>query len=141
MAMGSSSGRGGVKNDINVTPLVDVVLVLLIIFMVITPMLTRGKDVALPKAKVNQQDEPPKDPLVVTVTPDGKIWIETDEAPGNLLESRIGQMVREAPTRPLLLKGDREMTVGKIREVMGRLKKAGAKSIDLAVEDNKGGSS
>jgi biopolymer transport protein TolR len=141
MAMGGSSSGGGVKNDINVTPLVDVVLVLLIIFMVITPMLTRGKDVALPKAKVNQKDEPPKDPLVVTITPDGKVWIETDEAPGSLLESRIGQMVRESPNRPLLLKGDREMTVGKIREVMDRLKKAGAKSIDLAVEDNKGGSS
>src|SRR5688572_19457528 len=107
MAMGSSSGGGGVKNDINVTPLVDVVLVLLIIFMVITPMLTRGKDVALPKAKINQEEAPPKDPLVVTITPDGKTWIETEEAPGNLLEQRIGQMVREAPTRPLLLKGDR----------------------------------
>jgi biopolymer transport protein TolR len=140
MAMGPSSS-GGVKNDINVTPLVDVVLVLLIIFMVITPMLTRGKDVALPKAKVNQGEEAPKDPLVVTITPDGKTWIETDEAPGGTLDTRIAQMVREAPTRPLLLKADRDMTVGKIRAVMDRLKKAGAKSIDLAVEDNKGGSS
>jgi biopolymer transport protein TolR len=140
MAMGPSSS-GGVKNDINVTPLVDVVLVLLIIFMVITPMLTRGKDVALPKAKVNQGEEPPKDPLVVTITPDGKTWIETEEAPGTALDTRIADMVRAAPTRPLLLKADREMTVGKIRAVMDRLKKAGAKSIDLAVEDNKGGSS
>jgi biopolymer transport protein TolR len=137
MAMGPSS-EGGVKGDINVTPLVDVVLVLLIIFMVITPMLTRGKDVSLPKAKPKHTDEAPKDPLVVSVTSDGRLWIETDEAPGDALEREVGRLVHDSPSRPILLKGDKDLTVGKIRSVMDRLKKAGAKTIDLAVEE-KGG--
>src|SRR5688572_1512082 len=110
MAMGPSSGRG-VKNDINVTPLVDVVLVLLIIFMVITPMLTRGKDVALPKANTKQgTDEPPRDPLVVSITADGRLWLETNEARGDTLEREIVRLVREAPGRPILLKGDRDLS-------------------------------
>ena len=57
MGMSAGSNKGGPKNDINVTPLVDVVLVLLIIFMVVTPMLQRGKDVTLPKAKQQSEEK------------------------------------------------------------------------------------
>ncbi len=138
MAMGGGGSGKGVKNDINVTPLVDVVLVLLIIFMVITPMLSRGKDVPLPKAHIEQKDKPPRDPLVVSVTSDGKVWVESDEAPGAKLEQDVMKLLQEAPDRPILLKGDRELEVGKIREVMDRVKKCGAKTIDLAVEEAKG---
>src|SRR5690349_8813220 len=109
MAMGGNSGKGGAKAEINVTPLVDVVLVLLIIFMVITPMLSRGKDVPLPKAHIEKEDKPPRDPLVVSVTSDGKVWVESDEAPGGKLEEAIMDLLRAAPDRPILLKGDRDL--------------------------------
>jgi biopolymer transport protein TolR len=140
MAMGGGGSSGGVKGDINVTPLVDVVLVLLIIFMVVTPMLTRGKDVPLPKAKVEKSQEPPKDPLVVSITSDGKIWIETNEAVGEDLEKQIQKVVHDTPDRPIMLKGDRALNAGKVRVLMDRVKKAGAKSIDLAVEEGHGSS-
>ena len=68
MAFGGSSK--GVKNEINITPLVDVVLVLLIIFMVITPMLQRGKEVHLPKAHQPEEEKKAADPLVLSVTAD-----------------------------------------------------------------------
>ena len=72
--MGMDVGsKGGVRSDINITPLVDVVLVLLIIFMVITPMLQRGKHVELPKAHHVQTGQQNADPLFVTVTKDGKV--------------------------------------------------------------------
>ena len=73
MAFGGSSR--GVKNDINVTPLVDVVLVLLIIFMVVTPMLDQGATVTLPKAKVVDKSEKP-DALTISVPADESIWVE-----------------------------------------------------------------
>jgi len=70
MAM-TAGGRGGIKSDINVTPLVDVVLVLLIIFMVVTPMLQRGKDVKLPVATKQKHEEGKDvDPMIVSVTAD-----------------------------------------------------------------------
>ena len=76
MAMGGGSGKG-VKNEINVTPLVDVVLVLLIIFMVVTPMLQRGKDVRLPQAQKTDEESKEADPLVLSLTDDKRIWIES----------------------------------------------------------------
>src|SRR3954466_2046503 len=74
--------NGGVRSDIHVTPLVDVVLVLLIIFMVITPMLQRGKSVDLPKARhavANKTQGP--DPLFISVTKDGGAYVESDKVP------------------------------------------------------------
>ena len=76
MAM-AAGGRGGIKSDINVTPLVDIVLVLLIIFMVVTPMLQRGKDVKLPVATKQKHEEGKDvDPMIVSVTADKRIWLE-----------------------------------------------------------------
>src|SRR5678809_1526346 len=79
MAMATGAGRGKVKADINITPLVDVVLVLLIIFMVVTPMLQRGRDVHLPKANKVAEEKKQVDPLVLSLTADHKIWVESKE--------------------------------------------------------------
>jgi biopolymer transport protein ExbD len=136
MAM-TTGGRGGVKSDINVTPLVDVVLVLLIIFMVVTPMLQRGKDVVLPKAKVIDKDPGSGDPLILSVTSDKRVWVDKDAYDPAGLEQRLRDEIIEQPTRPFLLKGDARVTVGDIRKVMAIARKAGARGVRIAVEQVK----
>jgi biopolymer transport protein TolR len=133
MAM-TAGGSKGIKNDINVTPLVDVVLVLLIIFMVITPMLQRGKDVHLPKANNPEKDQKEGDPLIVSITPDRKVYIEANAVTEESLETSITPFIEKDPTRKMLLKGDEALVVGDVRKVMDHLKKAGAKGVELAVE-------
>jgi biopolymer transport protein ExbD len=136
MAM-TSGGTGKVKSDINVTPLVDVVLVLLIIFMVVTPMLQRGKDVQLPKAKVVDRDPGGGDPLILSVTSDKRIWVDKDSYDENGFAQRLRDEIMAQPNRPLLLKGDSRVTVGDIRKVMAIARKAGARGVRVAVEQIK----
>jgi biopolymer transport protein ExbD len=133
MAMNAGDARG-LKSNINVTPLVDVVLVLLIIFMVITPMLQRGKDVHLPRADNPDQEKDDGDPLIVSVTPDKKVWIESRDVEESQLEYKLAEMLEKDPARRMLLKGDEALVVGDVRKVMDHLKKAGAKGVALAVE-------
>jgi len=133
----AAGGGKGVKNDINVTPLVDVVLVLLIIFMVITPMLQRGKPVTLPKAKNTGEEKQKSDPLIVSVTTDKKMWIEANDIAEGEFESNLSAEFVKEPNRRVLLKGDQQLTVGDVRKVMDHAKKAGAKAVELAVEEIK----
>ncbi len=136
MAM-TAGGKGGIKSDINVTPLVDVVLVLLIIFMVVTPMLQRGKDVVLPRSKVIDKDPGSGDPLILSVTSDKRIWVDKDSYDEAGLEQRLRDEVIAQPNRPFLLKGDSRVTVGAIRKVMAIARKAGARGVRIAVEQIK----
>jgi biopolymer transport protein ExbD len=133
----AAGGSKGVKNDINVTPLVDVVLVLLIIFMVITPMLQRGKPVHLPKANKIGGEDSKSDPLILSVTTDRKLWVESDQVSEDQLETRIAAELVSEPNKRLLLKGDEALTVGDVRKVMAHAKSGGAKAVQLAVEELK----
>jgi biopolymer transport protein TolR len=137
MAGAVGGSKGGVKNDINITPLVDVVLVLLIIFMVVTPMLQRGRDVHLPKARETGDDKQQADPLVLSLTPDRKIWVESAEVDEDKIESRIAEDMAADPNKRVLLKGDDTLTVGDVRQLMDHVKKGGAKTVELAVEQIK----
>lgn len=136
MAM-SAGGKGGVKNEINVTPLVDVVLVLLIIFMVVTPMLQRGKDVRLPQVSKPDEEKKETDPIIMSVTTDKKIWIESTSYPEAQAEVELAAKLRESPGKPILLKGDESLTFGDIRKVMDLARKAGAKGVGLGVQERK----
>jgi biopolymer transport protein ExbD len=137
MAM-TAGGKGGIKSDINVTPLVDVVLVLLIIFMVVTPMLQRGKDVVLPKSRVVDKDPGSGDPLILSITSDKKVWVDKDAYEDEAaLEQRLRDEIIAQPTRPFLLKGDNRVTVGDVRKVMATARKAGARGVRVAVEQVK----
>jgi biopolymer transport protein TolR len=136
MAM-AAGGKGGIKSDINVTPLVDVVLVLLIIFMVVTPMLQRGKDVMLPKAKVIDKDPGTGDPLILSITSDKRVWVDKDAFDMNALEQKLRDEIIAQPTRPFLLKGDSRVTVGDVRKVMAIARKAGARGVRIAVDQVK----
>jgi biopolymer transport protein ExbD len=136
MAM-TAGDRGKVKSDINVTPLVDVVLVLLIIFMVVTPLLQRGKSVALPPSHLIDKESKSGDPLILSITADKAIWVDKDKVDEAGLEQKIRDEVIANPYRPILVKGDRTITVGDVRKVMAIARKAGARGVQLAVEQIK----
>ena len=128
----------GVKSEINVTPLVDVVLVLLIIFMVITPMLQRGKDVRLPQASKRENDKSDKsDPLVVSITKDREVYLESTPYKETELGDQIREELTNDPGKKILLKGDEALTVGDVRQVMEIARKSGARGISLGVEEKK----
>ncbi|RPH71638.1 MAG: biopolymer transporter ExbD [Myxococcaceae bacterium] len=133
MAVG---GKRGVMADINVTPLVDVVLVLLIIFMVVTPMLQRGKDVKLPIATKQKEPGPePPDPLIVSITPDKRIWLEKDPVTDDQLKQALAGKLAAEPWKPILVKGDQSLTFGDVRRVLKDAQDAKAKSVKLGVEE------
>src|SRR6476620_12043962 len=115
MAMSGGGKKGGIKSDINVTPLVDVVLVLLIIFMVVTPMLQRGKDVKLPiAAKQKHEEDKGVDPMIISVTPDKRIWLEKDPVTDDELKQALGGKLAAEPWKPILVKGDQSLTFGDV---------------------------
>jgi biopolymer transport protein ExbD/biopolymer transport protein TolR len=132
-------GKSGVRSDINITPLVDVVLVLLIIFMVVTPMLQRGKSVELPKAKhaaAGGENQP--DPLFVSVTKDGSVYLEQDKTPSGQEAVTEAMKAAAAERKRVMLKADVDTEYGKVRPVLDWASKAKLKGVSLAAEELKG---
>src|SRR5437588_10493821 len=103
--MGFAATESGVRSDINSTPLVDVVLVLLIIFMVVTPMLQRGKSVELPKARHAIAGQGPE-PAFISVTRDGQVYVEQEKTPAT--REQVMEAMREANEggKRVMLKAD-----------------------------------
>jgi biopolymer transport protein TolR len=137
MSMAAGGKRGAVKADINVTPLVDVVLVLLIIFMVVTPMLQRGKDVKLPIAAKQKHDKegPDTDPMIVSITADRKVFLEKDPVDDQGLTQALATKLAAESWKPILVKGDQSLTFGDVRHVLKDAQSAKAKSVKLGVEE------
>lgn len=137
MAMNVGGSNHGVKADINITPLVDVVLVLLIIFMVVTPMLQRGKPVQLPQVHQPDKENKEGDPLILSITDDKKMYIEHDAYDEAGLEAKLREEFAAQPGRKVLLKGDERLTYGEVRKLLEIVRKAGAKGIALGVQEIK----
>jgi biopolymer transport protein ExbD len=132
----ATGGKGGVVANINVTPLVDVVLVLLIIFMVVTPMLQRGKDVKLPIATKQKHEEAKDvDPMIVSITADKKVFLEKDEVTDQSLVAQLSAKLAAEAWKPILVKGDQSLTFGDVRHVLKDAQDAKAKSVKLGVEE------
>jgi biopolymer transport protein ExbD/biopolymer transport protein TolR len=132
------SGKG-VKSDINVTPLVDVVLVLLIIFMVITPLLQRGKAVVLPRARNLSELKKGGDPILVSVTSDGKIFVDKKEVQKKDLSEALVAEMANLPGAPVMMKGDRGVDYKTVREVILEVSKTRLVGISLAASQIKPG--
>jgi biopolymer transport protein TolR len=118
--------------DINVTPLVDVVLVLLLVFMVTAPMMSQGIDITLPTA--NQVDDQPEDRLTVTLNAEGRAFIGQQVLALPLLEDRIRAMMAGRPSRVVYLRADEAVRYGKVIEVVDLLKRCGVERIGFAYE-------
>jgi biopolymer transport protein TolR len=129
--MAFSSSSKSVKSEINVTPLVDVVLVLLIIFMVITPLLQHGKPVELPFAESASDGK--KDPIFLSITADGGLWVEKTQVPLAALRDTLATAATERPGAPLVLKGERDLDYKIVRQVLAELAKGNLPGVSLAV--------
>jgi biopolymer transport protein ExbD len=134
MAMDVGGARGGVKSDINVTPLVDVMLVLLIIVMLIAPMLQKGVDVRLPEAG-NTVDKPEtQNQTILAVTADRRYYVNGIQVSENDLLSRIQGALEEKREKVVLIKGDTDAPYSAIMEVMDRLREAQIEDVGLITE-------
>ena len=134
MGMGASSA-GEYKSDINITPLVDVVLVLLIIFMVITPLLQMGYDVKVPP-KTNQPTPPtpPTDLMIVSLTPQDKIFLNKEEVNAQTLALRLTEILKNRANKTIFFSGDDASNYGEVIKVMDICRSAGAKSMGIVME-------
>jgi biopolymer transport protein TolR len=135
--MSMEVGGKGVKSDINVTPLVDVVLVLLIIFMVITPLLQRGKAVQLPQAKLVSELKAGGDPILLSVTRDKKIFLDKNEVKKENLADALTNEMAAMPGSPIMLKGDRDLDYKTVREVILEVTKTHVMGVSLAASELK----
>ena len=134
MAMDVGGAKGGVKSDINVTPLVDVMLVLLIIMMLVAPLLQQGVPLTLPSA-MNTVDKPDTaDQTVVYVDAQGKLYVNQIEIPAADVPGRLQTVFEEKTDRTVYLRGDQDAPYSAIMEMMDALRKAGIDTVALLTE-------
>jgi biopolymer transport protein TolR len=142
VTIGNRGGRGGSRyrpmSDINVTPLVDVMLVLLVVFMVTAPLLTVGVPVDLPQTQAPPINEP-KEPTVITVNKEGVIYIQDGVVPTDNLVAKLQAITGSNPDAVLYVRGDKDINYGKVLEVMSLISNAGFHKVSLVAEAPKGG--
>lgn len=119
--------------DINVTNLVDVVLVLLIIFMIAAPMLQSGIDVSLPQSATRTKDV--TQGVVITISKDNKIFVEDQPVLLKDLGKRLGQLKASKRVSTIYLRADKEVSYGLVVKIVGQIKKAGIEDLGLVTEE------
>lgn len=115
-------------SEINVTPFVDVMLVLLVIFMVTAPLLQQGIDVNLPQAR--GKELPPSERVIITIKKDGLIYIDKAAVTVEMLKARLAN----TPQREVFLKADKTIPYGLVAEIMGEIKEAGIEKLGMITE-------
>ncbi len=133
MAMGGRNDNRGIMAEINVTPLVDVMLVLLVIFMVTAPMMQQGVQVNLPKANTKAMT-PQDEAVVVSVDKNGKTFINRDEIPASDLRDRLTSMFANREKKEVFLKADAGVPYGEVVRAMADIKGAGIERLGMVTE-------
>ena len=141
MQLGSASRHFGsaenaVRSDINVTPLVDVCLVLLIIFMVVVPMLATGIEVELPETAKPQQMPEGSRQLNVSIKADGSIFVDANWVPRERVAGVLAELHAQGPDENVVIKGDRRLKYREVRAVMQMVNEAGFRGVGLVAERN-----
>lgn len=137
MSMDVGGSKGGPKSDINVTPLVDVMLVLLIIMMLVAPMLQKGVDVQLPMA-ANTADKPDNDKqTVVAVDSANRLWVNGIQVAKHEFTDRVKTILEDKTDKVVLIKGDQDASYSAIMEAMDYLHEAQIEDIGLITEAKK----
>jgi biopolymer transport protein TolR len=132
------SGDSGENNytplaEINVTPMVDVMLVLLVIFMVAAPLLTVSVPINLPKSSAAQATTPPE-PLIVSVNAAGETFIGDNPVSGDDLKTQLGELATQDPTRLVFVRGDRAIQYGTLMDLLDLVNHAGFAKVSLLAE-------
>ena len=135
MALGGNNNKR-FMSDINVTPLVDVMLVLLIIFMVTAPMMMQGVEVNLPKT-TTKSIKSPEDPLILTVTKKGELFIEKNSLTLETIEPKLKSILKYRRDKQVLLKADKDIPYGFVIQVVSRVKRAGIDKLGMITEPEK----
>jgi biopolymer transport protein TolR len=128
MSLDSNSDR--LMSDINVTPFVDVMLVLLIIFMVTAPMMVQGVDVSLPEA-TSKPLETEKEPLVITINKENKVFINDYEVSVGFLQDKLKQVLENRTDREVYFRADKNIPYGVVVQVMSEIKDAGVDKLGM----------
>ncbi|MES1940469.1 Biopolymer transport protein [Salinisphaera sp. T5B8] len=136
----SIRGKRRLASEINVVPYIDVMLVLLIIFMVTAPLLTTGVEVDLPDAAAQALDTEDNDPIVLSVTRDGELYLNVGANPDEPLSSDevtdiAARVIRERPDAPVAVKGDGSGSYGNVVRGMVLLQRAGAEQVGLLTDN------
>jgi len=134
----SSNNNNRLLSEINVTPFVDVMLVLLVIFMVTAPILYQGVDVNLPKASSEPIPSKSQKNIIVTINKEGKIYIEKEELTLRKLKARVKTLVRDSGKQTgeqeIFLRADKQVPYGIVMEVMSKIRSGGIEKIGLITE-------
>lgn len=130
VTMRGNKSRRNLVSDINVTPMVDVMLVLLIIFMVTAPMMTQGIDVDLPETtsrSLRQKEQP----ILITINKKGEIYLDRIKGDQKLLRQQLAAMAKAGKDRPIFLKADKRVPYGLVASVMADIKEAGFNKLGM----------
>jgi biopolymer transport protein TolR len=139
---GGASGRGRgrrqhMMSEINVTPFVDVMLVLLIVFMVAAPLLTVGVPIDLPESQAKSMDQD-REPLTVSVNDKGQVFLQNSEIAVDELVPKLKAIAKAGADERIYVRGDRKVDYGTVMRVMGRLSAAGYRRVALVTEVEQG---
>jgi biopolymer transport protein TolR len=138
MSMDLGGAKGGVKSEINVTPLVDVMLVLLIIMMLVAPLLQQGVSVKLPEAE-NTVDQPEvSDQTVIAVAANRSMYLNARPVQEGELATKINELLEDKTEKIVLIKADEEVEYGAVMAVMDQLRQAGIENVGLITEKKRG---
>jgi len=137
MAMDLGGAKGGVKSDINVTPLVDVMLVLLIIMMLVAPMLQQGVSVILPKAQ-NTVDKPEQQgQTVLAISKDKTFYVNAKPVQEQELSRRVNDLLENKTDKTVIIRADEEVEYSAVMAAMDQLRQAGIEDIGLITDPKK----
>lgn len=136
MGMGGTGGRGEVNSEINVTPMADVMLVLLIIFMVVTPMLQKGQSVDLARTRnpVDMKEADRDDAVLVAITRDGKFWLNQDRVNIDDLAAKVNDLLATRLEKTVFVKSDFRAKYGDVVQVVDGIRNAGVDRVGLLTE-------
>jgi biopolymer transport protein TolR len=134
MSMDVGGAKGGVKSDINVTPLVDVMLVLLIIMMIVAPLLQQGVNVRLPIATNSTEKPDTQENTVVGIDAHGAFFVNAVPVPDSELRRRVEEILETKTERIVLIKADEDTAYGKVMDAMDELRAAGIEDMGLITE-------
>jgi biopolymer transport protein TolR len=134
MGMDVGGARGGIKSDINVTPLVDVMLVLLIIMMIVAPLLQQGVNVRLPVATNSVEKPDTQENTVIGIDANGAFFVNAVPVPDTDLRRRVEEILETKTERIVLIKADEDTAYGKVMDAMDELRAAGVEDMGLITE-------